>query len=505
MRYTAGTGSPKLRAAAAALWQEERTPFLAALFTGLVAHGYAFGNKLLNHDEIESLFGKGATVTSGRWGLELVKLLFPDRSMPWIYGLVSLALIAAAACLMLRVLGIRGTALRLVLPALITSFPSLTGNFCFMFTAAPYAWSFFLTSLAVWVFLRGGWKNAGLSILLLVLALGIYQAYISLAASLFVLLMIREALDGGHSVGRIVRFGVKALAMLLAAVALYYGVTLLVFRVTGAQFNSYVTENVNGTVRLPRRLRMAYDAFWYIFSFRNFCLITSEPLRRLHLVLGVLTPVALGLLCLRGKRPLHAALLAVLLCLLPLSVCCMFLIMSQESIHTLVMYSFVSVYLLMGLTAERLRPLRGIGAGTWLSIPLAAVVLGNVYFANMCYLKLQLQYENARAFYTTLAARVESTAGFDENCTLAILGKQEALLHTFPELDTEGFLGVNRELVNIYSRENLFRYYLGLDLPFADEQTLARLEDDPRVEEMAVYPYAGSVQKLDGILVVHLG
>ena len=34
-------------------------------------------NKLLNHDEIESLFGKGATITSGRWGLEPVKLLFP--------------------------------------------------------------------------------------------------------------------------------------------------------------------------------------------------------------------------------------------------------------------------------------------------------------------------------------------------------------------------------------------------------------------------------------------
>ena len=52
-------------------YKNNKTPFLAALFTGLLAHGFAFTNKLLNHDEIESLFGKGATVTSGRWGWSL--------------------------------------------------------------------------------------------------------------------------------------------------------------------------------------------------------------------------------------------------------------------------------------------------------------------------------------------------------------------------------------------------------------------------------------------------
>ena len=45
-------------------WKEtalqDRAPFFTALLAGLAAHGYAFSNKLVNHDEIESLFGKGA-------------------------------------------------------------------------------------------------------------------------------------------------------------------------------------------------------------------------------------------------------------------------------------------------------------------------------------------------------------------------------------------------------------------------------------------------------------
>lgn len=492
----------RIQNAAAGVWRDNRLPFLSALLFGLAAHGYAFGNKLLNHDEIESLFGKGATVTSGRWGLEPVKLLFPDWSMPWIYGLISLTLIAAAVCLMLKLLDIRSAFLRILLPALIVSFPSLTGTFCFMFTSTSYAWSFFLAVLSVYLFRDADLKRGICSIILLVLALGIYQAYISVAASLFLLLMIRDSLDGEHSAAEIIRFGVKALAMMLAAIALYYAVTQLVFRITGAEFNDYVTENVNGRLSLPRRVRMAYDAFLYIFTFRNFYLITSEFSRYLHIVLGIVTVGTLAFLALRGRKWLHAALAACLLVLLPLSICCMFLIMSQESIHTLVMYSFVSVYLLMGLAAERLNiPF----TDKALALPLSVIVMCNVYFANMCYLKLNLQYENARAFYTVLCTRVESTPGFDENCELALVGRQEKLLHRFPEMDTELFMGVNRELVNIYSRENLIRCYLGFDIPFADEAALESLENDPRVLKMAEYPYDGSIRKIDNMLVVRLG
>ena len=447
-------GGGGLRSAAAGLWREERLPFLTALLVGLTAHGYAFANKLVNHDEIESLFGKGATVTSGRWGLEVIKVLFPDWSMPWIYGLLSLVMIAAAACLMLRYLSIRSTALRLLLPALVVSFPSLTGNFCFMFTSAPYAWSFLLTvlSAALWQWARPG--RMALSLVLLVLALGIYQAYIAVAATLFLLRMTADALDGEKPVSGIVLDGVRALALMGAAIAVYYGVTLLVLRATGAAFNDYVTENVNASVSLPRRVRMAYDAFFYIFRYRNYSLITSETSRYLHIALCLVTIIALAP---RMKKPMQIALLAGLTLLLPLSICCMFLIMSKESIHTLVMYGFVCIYFWMGIVLERLHSPTGKTVRTVISLLLAVVALGNVYFANKCYLKLQLQYENAFAFYTSLTVQIRGTEGFDEHSRLALIGQQDNLIYDFPELETEDFLGFRRDLINVYSRENFFR------------------------------------------------
>ena len=484
------------------LWNEFRVPFLTAFLAGLAAHGFAFTNKLLNHDEIESLFGKGATITSGRWGLEPVKILFPDWSMPWIYGILSLLMISAAACLMLRILEIRRPSLRLLLAALVTTFPSLTGTFCFMFTSSAYAWAFLLAVLSVRLQQEGRFLQA---VPVLVLALGIYQAYIAVAASLFVLDMLRQSLDGERSVPAIIRQGLRALGMMLLSVAIYYGIALLVLRFAGESFNTYVTDNVNGSVGLLRRVRIAYDAFFYVFSFRNFYLISSEALRYVHIVFAVLTLGCLTVIALRAGRPLHAALAAFLTLLLPLAICCMFLIMSEQSIHTLVMYSFIAVYLLAALVMERMSTPVARGAAALLSAALALIAAGNIYFANMTYLKMQLEQENAKAFYTVLLTRVMETEGFDGDSRLAILGQQDTLLHRYDELDTDLLQGPNRDLVNIYSRENYLKLFLGCELPFADEDSLSKLERDPRVEAMPVYPYTGSVQKIDDFLVVKLG
>lgn len=479
---------------------ENRLPFMASMLAGLLTHGFALTNKLVNHDDIESLFGKGATITSGRWGLEAVKLLFPDWSMPWIYGLVSLVLMSLAVCVAVKLLDIRSKPLQALLGMLVLSFPSLTGNFCFMFTSSAYALSFLLAVLSVREFLKGGWLHVAVSVLCLVFALSMYQAYIAVAASIYVVLMIARALDG-VSVRDNVLYGLRALAVMALSIAIYYAIALLVFRFTGAEFNTYVTDNVTGDLSLVRKIRMAYDAFFYIFSFRNFYVISGETARYIHIALALLA--ILGLAC--GKKPMPVVMAAFLTALLPLAICCMYLIMSNESIHTLVMYSFVAVYMLLMVVLERIdfnfsHIVRDVSA-----LLLLAVVVSNVYFGNMTYLKLHMQYENAYSFYTGLMAQVKSTEGFDADTELAIIGHQDNLLHTFPELDTDLLMGPAPDLVNSYSRENFIKRFLGFDIPFASEEELAKLNEDERVQAMAEYPYYGSVQKIDDYMVVKLG
>ena len=495
-------------------WQRtasDRLPFFAALAFGLAAHMFALANKLVNADEIESLFGKGATLTSGRWGLEAAKLIFPDYSMPWLYGLVSLILLAVSVCLIMRLYEIKSPLMRVLLAGMIVAFPSQTGTFCFMFTSAPYALAFLFAVLAAYLGCRGGWGSCAAAVLLLAASLGIYQAYIALTASLMLLYAVMLCLDEEQSLKTIALYLLRALALLLAALALDAAVTLAVFALTGTEFNDYVRENANSSGLLGR-VRTAYDFFIYYFTYREYALITSEFSRWAHIVLMAL--IAAGTVYaavkkLRAGAAAEGALLLVLTALVPLAVNAMFLAMSKDSIHTLVIYSFVAVYILAAMLAERLAR----GAALWqraardaVYVILAGVLLGNVYFANEVYLEMYLEYENAYSFYSILLTRAESTEGFTAGTKLAIIGRQDNAVTRFDDKIDLGYItGPSRDLINAYSRENFIRRYLGSSIPLATAEECAALAATAEFADMAEYPYYGSIKMLDGCVVVKLG
>ena len=102
----------KAAGSAADFLHHYRLPFFATFLLGLLAYGYAFTNKLVNHDEVSSLFTKGATVTSGRWGLGALDSIFPNYSMPWIYGLITVLLIALSVCVLISMFRIRNRLLQ---------------------------------------------------------------------------------------------------------------------------------------------------------------------------------------------------------------------------------------------------------------------------------------------------------------------------------------------------------------------------------------------------------
>lgn len=510
MEYKAQT---PLERALSRVWRataRDRLPFFSAVVFGLMAHMFAFTNKLVNADEIESLFGKGATLTSGRWGLEAVKLIFPDYSMPWLYGLVSVLLLAVSVCLIIRLFDIRGALTRVLLAGMIVAFPSQTGTFCFMFTSAPYALSLLFAVLAAFLFCRGGWKNAALAAVLMALSLGLYQSYIALTASLLLVYAVKLCLDGEQGFKRILAFCFKALAFLVCALALYALITLAAFKLTGTEFNDYVRENTN-SAGLLGRIRMAYDFFVYYFTYREFALITSNAANCAHIALAVICLVGVALEAvklIRAKDAPTAALLALCVLLFPLSVNCMFLAMAKESIHTLVIYSFVSLYVLAAVITERAfcgGAIAKRAARDIVYTALAVSLVSNVYFANEVYLDMYLEYENAYSFYSVLLARAENTEGFDENKTLALIGYQDNAVTVRDEIDLGYITGPSRDLINIYSRENFLRRYMGTDIPLATQSELEAIAASAEFAAMNEYPYYGSIKIIDNYIVVKLG
>lgn len=479
---------------------------VSAFAAGLAAYLFVFTNKLLNLDEIAGLFGKGESVSSGRWALALTSLVFPDLSMPWINGVLSLVMLTAAACLTARVFEIKNRLWQVLLGALLIVFPSQIVTFSYMFTCAPYALAVLLAAGSAYVLLcREGRRRYAPACAMLALSLGIYQAYLSIAASWCVVYLLKRTLDGEWSARRIVRCGVSCAAYLALSLAAYFAINKIVMLAAHTEYNSYADASFQTDISsMLFGLRVAYTAFLGYFYRGYYHLVASDTSRLMHYVCLAVVMGELALWFIKD-RPDRArgALAAALLALLPLSVNCLYVISAQR--HTLMLYSFTAVYILAAVAAESLTVRRHRAARDALALALAVIVGCNVLYANRLYLKMKLEYENAYAFYSGLTARVKAAPGYGAGTMVLLTGDAHELLHSADEIDTSDLVGIMEGLINVYSRSDFLTYYAGFDPPTFDWARWDASGAATEIEDMPIYPYDGSVRCIGDFVVVKLG
>lgn len=496
---------------AKAFFRRYRVPFLASLFFGLLAYGFVFTNKLINHDEAHALFIKGATVVSGRWGLGALDSIFPNYSMPWIYGLITIFLVAVGICILADMFCLRNRLLQVLLAGSVMVFPSLMGLFGYMFTSSSFALSFLLSILAVFLVQKGNKRYLFPAFGCLVLSLSIYQSYISVAAGLLVLILIQRLLTGSRWT-EVLKQGIFYVGFLVTALVAYYLCTQVIFRGTGTEMGSYASENFTFTP--GGILYGAFLAYWFFLCTftKGHCGLIPTPFSRLlHILLLAVSLVLLVLLVRRKKLSWpQILLLTLLILLLPLAINCMYMITADFSIHTLVLYSFVNVYIFTLMLAQLALDCPRSGCPGRLLLNgitgiLALVIVCNTYVANEASLHLYLRYENAYAFYSSLIADIKLQPEFTEDTALAIVGEYQQ-----PEFYTEQFehihsiTGLYGFVPDSYSNQEFLEYYLGFSVPFASQEETEAIKASAEFAEMPVYPYYGSLKAFDNVLVVKL-
>ncbi len=485
-------------------YRKGKVPFLSALVWGLLAYTFAFTNKLLNHDEAGQLFDKGARITSGRWGLSIVDHVLPNYSMPWLYGLMTVVMIALAVCMIVRMFRLRSRLIQVLLAGSIMVFPSVIGLFGYMFTSSAYGLSFLLAVGAVWCIRQKRIVFAIPALALMGFSLSIYQSYISVAAGLLVVLLIQDLL-AEDTAGNVLKRGIYYVGFLVLSLAGYYLATQLLLMILMTQFSAYASGVSTFSLSiLPQRIAAAYGIFLEYFTQGNRGLVVTPLAGILHLLLmlGAIPQLR------RLKGP-EMALMLVLIALLPLAINCMFLITPADAVHTLVLYGFIALYVLSAVLLDRdwdrtSGLLRRAGLNL-AAAALAGIVIVNTYVSNIAYLNLHLRYENSYAFYTALLAQVQQLPEFREGSKLAVIGSYD-----HPDFYEEQFgmldplTGGKGFLPESYSYGEFLEYYIGLPIPIASEAEIAQIQQTEQFQAMATYPYYGSTAVIGEVIVVKL-
>ncbi len=495
--------------------------FLTGLFSGILIHAYMLTNKLPNWDDINNMGSYGVGGEFGRWFLKYVHHLDGTWSVPWLSGIFAIVLISLAACMVVAALELTSITGAVLVPLMMLSFPSMCSLFTFMFTADCYAVAILFSCTAVWLLrrFRYGFLPAGV---LLVLGMGIYQAYLCLALGLLVIGLFLDFIRE-EDVKKTFRRGFLTLLLLLASAAAYTLVSRMIF----PELDAYNGLNQMGRIdpaRLPRLILRAYKrvAEYFILDPYSFVTPFAWGLNLISCLLAA-AGVVWGFFHKKMyKKPLSALLYLFLAASIPLAMGSIIIMAPDASLSMLMLYQYCLLYVFLAALLEKgflgkeaafpiNRKTAGRILGGAVSLLLFLVAYQNFVVTNQAYFRMDIANGRAQVYYNRLMARIEETEGYRHGDPFIVIG--EYGLTDTPDLlgdyaiDGDRFddlSGVAREdgLLTSGVRQNYMRIYIGVEMPHVEPETEEAIKKTKEYQEMPSYPAQGCVKQIDGIWVL---
>lgn len=512
-----------------------RTIFISVFVIGLFVHGSRFFTVYLSHDDLYNLAAPGTTFTSGRWLLQYlynleVKVMGSHINAKAYLAVATFALLALICCVMARDLQLRSKKSLILLSAIVVTFPYVTTLFGYSFTAAYYCLANLMAIVAASLIQRlrpfgQFWWRLGLCAVLLGLSVAVYQSTLCVFIAYLMVLSIQQTLCSEKESWK--HFFLRCGTYLVGCAAgyLFYAVTnKVVLAIKGLSMSSYQGLNEMGSFTLSQmvdRLVLAYKEFFIpsLKAYHSFYNVASARTFYMALVLAVFVLCVVFLVQAATKRSWAKAIqLFLLFALTPAAINSVFLIVDPETtvIYSLMMFGMVFTPICALSALEHVGWGSGISHKVYsqlsrlgCSVVALLLVYTCVYFgylANVCYTKTAIQQEQTTSYFTRLITRIQSVEGYSTSLPVAYMDGQgkdneQLQLHDF---DTITILKPYHytDKINLYNWQQYMRVWCGYAPATVSQEELDRISSTSKVQEMPCYPDDGSIQIIDGVIVV---
>ena len=502
-----------------------RIAFLCSFLGGLLTYLYALTNPLLCvSDALTNVVSTSNQVGLGRWSSAWLCSLSPELSVPLVNGLIMLLATSLLAGAVVAYVELQSSLLAAAAGLVLALHPAVGNTLKYVHLADGYQIAALLAviSLLVTDRYRFGWL-AGVP--LLALALGTYQANLSLVVALILVRALQLLIKPGVQVRTLLWLALRYMLYAATALAVYYVLVRVFSHKYGIPLSDYQSVSSMGQWTPA----LVWDNF--LACYRDFRKeITFLSFRPGFYINGyanyLYIPLAMGLtvaayLSVQGKTPLKTALLVVLLALSPFLLCSIH-IFNPASVYSLMTYSMAGLYLIGLVAMERLPDvlvrltqaaqgkvglvrsgIRGtrvlVVAVSWILIICLAVCLyAWAAGINVDYYNAQLDYGNMYAQCSLYLSLAEAAEGYTQGMPIYVLGTAGA----------GGSARANTLLNSPKAFYAFMKFMLGVQMPYGiagDIDTAAeQFMDGAAYRQMPAYPADGCAMVTNGAVYVKL-
>ena len=485
---------------------------------GIAVHLFGLLNTMHNHDDINNQpSGFGTGVESGRWLLtilgKIAQHIMGNYTLTWFNGVLFIALLAVSVGFVVATFKLKSLKSGALIGMIFVVFPTATCTLLFRYTAPYYGLAILFAVLAVWVI--GKIRFAFfISAALTAMSLGIYQGYLPLTASLFVLLLLKQTLDEDLDFLAMFKQGIFYCATMVAGLVSYYVILQFSLRYYGVELLDY--QGISDMGKLPLSdlfgvIMTAFSSYGALVT-EDYCSLAQIGLLKIAYSLAYVIFVAMIVIAIIGKkRRIGTVAAIVFLCAaFPLAGNLIVVMCPNSRIRTLMVYSMVILLWAPLLLMESMPPCPAVKKklASFSRKSVFAVILVAIfsysYLAQVNYASQYFANRQMENYMNALVVQVRMTEGFDTEKKWAFVGNISDPLFKnrwlYADVYTDNM--DSEYLLNSYSREEWIKYYFGYTVPLAWESNVAELQKMEEVQNMPCWPNEGSIMVIGNYVVI---
>lgn len=504
--------------------------FIFTFAIGLIAHAYAFLNFQPSHD---SLYEVVSDAAYWKWKLQLGRFLKPlydlalgrFASLPWVNGLMSLLWLSLAGYLVTEMLRINkrlGIALTCGVLSVNLTVTALAATYMPDLSSDMLALLFALLGCRIWYGMTDGKtqlapaKKLALTLcagLCVGVSLGIYQALVCVFVTMVLAVSVMRLLDEKTSWIRVWLSDFWAAGIALLGGGVYYGGLRLALAATGTELAQGQGNSLINLFRYSGPIcERLYETFrrveFYMIEFSGYAhsvYFTTAVGVLMMITVTVCFVWLIGLLIKRKASAGNVITALLFFLMLPFAMNLMRLLNSY--IHLLMFYAFWLAYIITFTLAKELSERKNTAVfERTAAFLLCCVIFMNIQTANAVYVKKTTEHQATLSVMTRVVDRVETQPGYERGVTpVAFIGVPQAYFSDFAPYDKIQRL-TGTDMSGSITYYSIYGVYIPMllrtDMNIADRGTAVAVAASEEVAAMPLFPAAGSVRTVDGIVVV---
>lgn len=495
---------------------EWKVCFFTSVIVGLFAHLYKITNWLPNWDSLVFRYNSQNMLAIGRWFLPVVCSPSSFYDLPFFNGIIAIIFHALGAVCICKTLNVQKKVTAALIGAVIVSFSTVTSVMMYAYVADGYAISFFLSTLAALYMTKEKPKYI-ISSVLIALATGIYQAYITVTIMLVLLKLIDEMIYNNASFSDILKKCAFMLISGILGVALYGIILKVILGIFSVELLDY--QGVNATASLSN-INLAASLYVVKETFIK-CFFDLSRGVNIYVVLNAFVLIFTLFYYFKHivqnkiyKKPLNLFMILILGVMLVFGSSALAFINAGVDYHNLMLMGYSVFYVFFLILYERgaEKSEKHTATKSWIVLLTAITIIANqVVIANVSYHKAQMAYEKSYGVLMRIADRIEQTPGSEECDKILVIGalddSEPYSVNLPPDITgiTDGYIiRTDDESVGQSVLCNALNDYCGKSYKFISGEEKNKFLQREDIKSMVKWPKKDCVAVIDDIVVIKL-